>query len=331
MGHTEGCAGLAGVLRAIASLERGTILPTVGIETVNPKLKFKDWNLALPPGSIPWPSQGPRRASVNSFGFGGANAHVILEDAYHYMKERSIDGVHDTDIPASEQSPEEQTEPTVRPEEVDSCLVSGVEKTKKVFVFSARDQPGLQRIAKSLQSHFASVTENAKRKKAKPAYLDNIAYTLAARRSLFDYRSFVVSDSLENLSSQLSKSVPSFRRPSKLNGIVFVFTGQGAQWAGMGRELLSYPVFSDSIVRSSACLSSLGCSFDLLTEIQRTHGSSIDSPEYSQPICTAVQVAIVDLLKDWSISPRAVIGHSSGEIGMTDRRFPNPCIILLTA
>ncbi|KAG6366829.1 hypothetical protein INS49_001010 [Diaporthe citri] len=314
VGHTEGCAGLAGVLRAIASLERGTILPTVGIETVNPKLKFKDWNLALPPGSIPWPSQGPRRASVNSFGFGGANAHVILEDAYHYLKDRSIAGVHDTDIPASEQSPEEQTEPTVRPEEVDSCLVSGVEKTKKVFVFSSRDQPGLQRIAKSLQSHLTSVTQNARGKEAKPAYLDNIAYTLAARRSVFDYRSFVVSDSLENLSSQLSKSVPSFRRPSKLNGVVFVFTGQGAQWAGMGRELLSYPVFSDSIARSSACLSSLGCSFDLLTEIQRTHGSSIDSPEYSQPICTAVQVAIVDLLKDWSISPRAVIGHSSGEI-----------------
>ncbi|KAL2203578.1 ketoacyl-synt-domain-containing protein [Sarocladium strictum] len=307
VGHTEGCAGLAGVLRAIVSLEKGTLLPTVGVETVNPKLKFKDVNLALPPRCMPWPRSGARRVSVNSFGFGGANAHVILDDAYHYMKQRSIEGLHDTDIPTKTQTNDST---------IAGRSVPGEQKAKQVFVFSARDQPGLKRIAKSLQPHVETLSGTSQDKDAKLTYLHNLAYTLSTRRSLFDHRSFVVADSLEELCTQLSKSMlPQFRRSSKLNGNVFVFTGQGAQWAGMGKELLPhYPVFAESITRSAAILSSLGCKFDLLEEMNRTHGSSLDSADYSQPICAAVQVGIVDLLRSWGITPKAVIGHSSGEI-----------------
>ncbi|KAJ3942859.1 uncharacterized protein N0V96_007088 [Colletotrichum fioriniae] len=90
VGHTEGCSGLAGVLKSILCLEKGVLVPTAGVEKVNPKLKLAEWKLALPLENMAWPSQGQRRISVNSFGFGGANAHVILDDAYNYLRNRAM-------------------------------------------------------------------------------------------------------------------------------------------------------------------------------------------------------------------------------------------------
>ncbi|TLD10484.1 hypothetical protein PgNI_06632, partial [Pyricularia grisea] len=98
VGHTEGCAGLAGVFKAIMSLEHGIIVPTPFVETINPRLRFAEWNLKLPEATMPWPTPGPRRISVNSFGFGGANAHVILDDAYHYLKTNGLKGNHATSV-----------------------------------------------------------------------------------------------------------------------------------------------------------------------------------------------------------------------------------------
>lgn len=95
----------------------------------------------------------------------------------------------------------------------------------------------------------------------------------------------------------------------------FVFTGQGAQWAGMGRELLEYSVFKDSITRSDHYLREVGCTWSLEEEICRAKDSSrINFPEIAQPATTALQIALVDLLRSVGVQPAAVIGHSSGEI-----------------
>jgi acyl transferase domain-containing protein len=357
VGHTEGCAGIAGIFRAILSLENGLILPTVGIETVNPKLRFADWNLSLPQDVTPWPTKGLRRVSVNSFGFGGANAHVILDDAYHYLKEHGIQAAHSTLVTPALQPNEQNGVHTGVDghDSTSSCQkgtingtngssngntingnhanfgshgiqngttgTNGADHTtgiKRLLVYSARDENSLQ---KTIEIHkaYAAATEAEQQSKRSTTSISNIAYTLAQRRSIFDHRCFAVAESLAELKDQLQHGPLKHKRAYKPNGVIFVLTGQGAQWAGMGSELMSeFPVFAASMARSAACLESLGCSFDLLEEVSRpSNDSNIDSPEYSQPICTAVQVGLIDLLRGWSVIPKAVVGHSSGEIGMS--------------
>jgi acyl transferase domain-containing protein len=301
VGHTEGCAGLAGVFKAILSLERGIILPTAEVQILNPKLKLDDWNIALPQEPLAWPANRLRRISVNSFGFGGANAHVILDGAEQYLKERGLDGK------------------TSEASFADGVATTGVNGTpssakQKLFVLSTQDASGVARMAKTLGAYLGS-----KHNEPNAQYLSNFAYTLAFRRSELDHRTFAVADSIQDLAQKLSSPGTSLervvRRSSKYNRIAFIFTGQGAQWAGMGRQLYGeFDVFTESIARSSRCLQTLGCVFDLENELQRTGKSSIETAEYSQPICTAVQLASVDLLQQWGVLPGAVVGHSSGEI-----------------
>lgn len=342
MGHTEGCAGLAGVFRAILSLEHGQILPTYGVETINPKLRFDDWNLALPRALMPWPTQGLRRISVNSFGFGGANAHVILDDAYHFLKEHDIQAAHGTSAKTSlghnELNGKDHIVNGANGANGVAHNVNGNHHTsdgtngtngangingkngtsekirgKRLLVYSAREQKSLERTIEA-QKQFASSGV------LKDQELIDLAYTLAYKRSVFDHRSFAVASSWPELHEKLEQGPRKFKRgPSSKNGVVFVLTGQGAQWAGMGKELLStFPVFAASMERSAAQLRALGCCFDLLEEISNpVNDTNINSPEYSQPVCTAVQVGLTDLLRDWGIVPKAVVGHSSGEIGKT--------------
>ncbi|KAL9595035.1 MAG: hypothetical protein Q9219_006685 [cf. Caloplaca sp. 3 TL-2023] len=183
----------------------------------------------------------------------------------------------------------------------------------RLFIFSAADEHGINRAVAALREHLSSSSLSST--KYPYSYLQNLAYTLSEKRSKLPWRSSTTAHSVEelqeNLVSRLSKPVRSSTNPT----ISFIFTGQGAQWAGMGQELDIFTVFRRSLERSEMYLRGLSCSWSLLDELQKEGGSSdIDSPEKSQPICTAVQIALVDLLTDWGISPRAIVGHSSGEI-----------------
>lgn len=302
VGHTEGCSGLAGVFKALHCLEQGTLVPTAGFETLNPKLKLADWRLALPLENMKWPRPGLRRISVNSFGFGGANGHVILDDAYHYLKQRGLSGKHATVIHGDGNDSRIGTE------------LSASEKASRLFVFSAKDQPALQRVAVVQAGALAQqvIDDDPLRQQR---YAGDLAFTLAKRRTRHDFRSFAVANSIDSLRAELSKGLPKLKRSSKHNNVVFVFTGQGAQWPGMCRELLSTPVFRDSVQQTQEYLVDLGCSWNLVEELERIIDSKIDLPEYSQTLCTAVQIALVDMLKQWGVKPRATVGHSSGEIG----------------
>jgi acyl transferase domain-containing protein/NADPH:quinone reductase-like Zn-dependent oxidoreductase len=289
------------VFKAMLSLERGIILPTAEVQTLNPKLKLDDWNIALPQGPLEWPTNKLRRISVNSFGFGGANAHVILDGAAQYLEERGLEGKN---FNAS----------FCKVVATNGANGNPPSEKQKLFVLSSHDEAGVARTAKSLSAYLDS-----RHDEHHAQYLSNLAYTLAFRRSELDYRSFAVAGSIQDLAQKLASPSTSLqravRRSAKHNRIAFVFTGQGAQWAGMGRQLYGeFDVFTESITRSSRCLESLGCEFNLEEELQRTEMSKIETAEYSQPICTAVQVALVDLLRQWRVFPGAVVGHSSGEI-----------------
>ncbi|KAI1261177.1 PKSN polyketide synthase for alternapyrone biosynthesis [Xylariaceae sp. FL1019] len=302
VGHTEGCAGLAGVFKSILMLEKGMMAPTYGVEKVNPKLKLVDWHLTLPNEVVEWPTSGLRRISVNSFGFGGANAHVILDDAHHYLQQRGLVGRHNVHVRTAGSD-------SGFPGTPDSGRLYN--SSSKLLLFSGKDQASVKRVYQELAPWLPSEQAD----KHDTAFLNNLAYTLALRRSHLEHRTFAVANSIQELDEKLSKGLTAPIRTQQYgNNLVMVFTGQGAQWPAMGRELYDHPVFRQSLEDSNAWLESFGCKWSAIEELNKTTNTLINLPEYSQPLCTVVQVAMVDLLRSWKISPAATIGHSSGEI-----------------
>lgn len=220
---------------------------------------------------------------------------------------------------------------TLRSGSIDSAADSGFntpgsdelvyeELPARLYVWSSADQAGLQRTAVGLSRHLQDKSDNRKKLEYSGiddwrTYMPDLAYTLGSRRTILDHRSFAIASTMTELTKQLDAGTPKLRRSGKTDNTVFIFTGQGAQWATMGKALQSFGVFRDSLDRSQASLDSMGCSWSIIAELEMPDElSNINLPEYSQPLCTVLQLALVDLLRSWGISPRATVGHSSGEI-----------------
>ncbi|PNP38378.1 hypothetical protein TGAMA5MH_09736 [Trichoderma gamsii] len=269
IGHGEGASGLSSLIKAVLSLENETIPPQVNFSNPNPRIKWDKYNLRVPMEPTSWPKDRLQRVSVNCFGVGGANAHVIIDSAKSYISQKQA--VLDT--------------------------------SPHLLVFSAHQ-------GVSLKERAAAVFNYAKQHHAQ---LPNIAYTLGCRRDNLAQRAFAVCDGVNT--PELSPIVKP-KDPPRVN---FVFTGQGAQWAEMGSDLLpQYPIFRDAILAMDAALKKLPHppKWTIEEELMRpAEKSKIQQPEFSQPICTALQIGLVNLLKGWGITPAAVVGHSSGEMG----------------
>ncbi|KAI2466075.1 hypothetical protein F4781DRAFT_434797 [Annulohypoxylon bovei var. microspora] len=335
IGHLEAGAGIAGLVKAIYALEKAQIPPNIWFEKANPKLDLERWGLAVPTELLPWPTDKLRRASINSFGYGGTNAHCILDDAYHYLQDRGLIGRHNTatTVPGRriEHSPSVLMSPIT-----DTSFISsdgGSENgsvngrgssvseftdygespaTPQLLVWSSHEQSGISRTATSLQSY---LKEQPKLPVYELTFLKRLAYTLSSRRSKLSWSSFIVASSVDEAIKAIDIANKPLRPTQNLSA-VFVFTGQGAQWFGMGRELRAYRTYNNSLIEATAHLKSLGCDWDLLEELDASETESrINEPQISQPACTVVQVALVDLLKEWRILPSVTVGHSSGEIG----------------
>lgn len=307
VGHLEGASGIAGVIKAILVLEKAVIPPNANFERLNPAIDADFLRIKFPVEQTPWGAKGLRRASVNSFGFGGTNSHAILDDAFHYLRDHGLVGNH-----CSTQDPPCDETLGVTDIQSSEALTEVLEnRAPNIFVWSARDENVLRRLAADYQEYLSSL-------KIVPSqishFLGNLAYTLASRRTLFTWRSFLVGSTMSDLTHLEDRlSIP--QQATSTPSLGFVFTGQGAQWAGMGRDLLRYAVFERSLCECEEYMAELGCQWQLRHELFKDNAQSrINRPEYSQPICTAVQVAIVDLLASFAIYPRAVVGHSSGEI-----------------
>ena len=186
------------------------------------------------------------------------------------------------------------------------------ENRYRVFGWSSPEKSGIARI---LSKYKTFIQDQLEKDPKDPFFLDRLAYTLDQKRTKFSWRFNLVASSTEDLLAAIEKSSKQPTQVSKISELVFIFTGQGAQWFAMGRELLTIPVFHESIKESGRILSMLGCEWDLMTELEKDDKTTrINEAALSQPACTALQIALLELLDTWNIAPRAVIGHSSGEI-----------------
>ncbi|OQE15068.1 hypothetical protein PENFLA_c034G04575 [Penicillium flavigenum] len=291
IGHTEGTAGLAAVLKASLALQHAVIPPNLLLnELSSTVLPFYN-DLEILQVAKEWPQlphKSPRRASVNSFGFGGANAHAILEAFDARLLDRGHNGADGS-----------------------SAAVSP-------FNFSASSE-------KSLLANVAAYS----------AYLRNypdinmrdLSWTLNCRRSTLPVRLSVCASSPGELATRLDEAVASSAiTPSTQTGnirepkLLGVFTGQGAQWARMGAQLLeTSPMVSDCIARLDRYLQEIPTEhrpvWSLRDELLKDKSCSrIGEAAFSQPLCTAIQIALVQLLRAANLKLTAVVGHSSGEI-----------------
>ncbi|KAL6789095.1 fatty acid synthase S-acetyltransferase [Trichoderma sp. SZMC 28012] len=314
IGHLEGSSGLAGLIKTIMVLETGNIPPNIWMEKVNPKIPAKQWKLKFPTSNTPWPCSGLRRASINSFGYGGSNSHVILDDAYHYLQQHGLKCRHNT--VAGPSGPLNSVNGTHTNGDLHSgSPENGTDLTSaNLFLWSASDQKGIERVVKE----YSRFLRNDADKQRERAFLERLAYTLSTKRTSLPWKSFTVASSVDELVQEMDNSPLKPIRSSQEPNIGFIFTGQGAEWQGMGRALYSrYPIFADSLRAADVHLrESLGATWSLLDTFldddEKT--TRIHDPAISQPLSTALQVALVELLSSWGLAPSRVVGHSSGEI-----------------
>ncbi|KAF3768085.1 hypothetical protein M406DRAFT_80584 [Cryphonectria parasitica EP155] len=306
IGHLEAASGVAGLIKTILVLKKGQVPPHLDLETPKPSLKLDERRIKVPQELLPLAPKGhtgPQRASVNSFGYGGTNCHVVLEST-NGTRLNGVNGYHaDTNghFVNGHNGHHKQNGIFTQSSAYEGPLL---------FTLTAASETAANSAAKNLQEWLAkeSMSYDA---------LRNLSYTLNTRRSLLAWRSAFVASNQTDLSTELGqgKAIKSKAGISSIQ-TAFVFTGQGAQWYAMGRELMNgSSIFRQSLDLSDHILRSRGCKWSLLEELTKPEKESlVGRSEISQPATTAIQLALVDLLADIGIVPKAVVGHSSGEI-----------------
>ncbi|KAF3384468.1 Non-reducing polyketide synthase pyr2 [Penicillium rolfsii] len=296
IGHTEATAGLAGLIKASLCLQHGEITPNLLFSRPNPRITPYLTRLQVPTESVAWPALPPgvpRRASVNSFGFGGANVHAILES-------------YDPPSPSRRCSEGAAADALLLP-----------------FVVSAASELSLETGLQGLLQFLGHRPETN---------LMDLAQTLLTRRSCHKYRIVFIARSLDELrdkilheisctsSGQISAKIHRPVQPNRNSGILGIFTGQGAQWPQMGLDIIKSSTQAQIwMADMQKALDSLPQQyrpdFDLMTELAVPESDSrIHEVRISQVLRTAVQIVQTNLLRTLGVNFHTVIGHSSGEI-----------------
>ncbi|KIX01225.1 uncharacterized protein Z518_08950 [Rhinocladiella mackenziei CBS 650.93] len=329
LGHSESTSGLSGILSVVLSMERGLIPPVAALQTLKPEvsLAVDSGKIKIPRKVYTWPTGSVRRASVNSFGFGGTNAHVILE-GYSRPGDGDATGCYPTrtvpflnGLANGHEFHDQKSSPGYPNGLLNEHRQNGAETKTDIANISSvakDDEPLLFVItAKSKESLKANI-ENLRwwinKHEPSPDVLFSLSRTLATRRSAFNWRASIVGKAKSDIITSMSST--RLTKTSSNPKTIFLFTGQGAQYAAMGRELLHLnTTFSYSLQKSQEILRNLGASWDLMDELRKPEWESrINSSQLSQPATTAIQIALVSLLAQLGVHPVAVLGHSSGEV-----------------
>lgn len=298
LGHTEAASGIAALIKVVLAMEKGQIPPNVNFDKPNPKLKLDEWGLKVVTELESWPAADgeTRRASINNFGYGGTNSHIILEDARSFL-------------PKS-------------PARIKMSNAVGLKS--EVFVLYGRDEQACQRMLSAVKEYLQARISSTQDPES---LILNLAWTLGMHRTRFPSgwvsTHMVQWSGNENVLEQVIQCLDAAQfKPVRLPGdkvprIGMVFTGQGAQWHAMGRELIeAYPLFRSTLQEAESYLDEFGADWSLTEELMRDAATTrVNQTALSIPICVAVQIALVRLLSSWGIEPTAVTSHSSGEIG----------------
>ncbi|KAK7959439.1 Compactin diketide synthase [Apiospora aurea] len=307
VGHTEPVSGLAAIIKTTFALKNRVIPPNLNFEKANPEIDLQGWHLRVPTAPLPWPQDKLLRASINNFGYGGTNGHLILEP---YPSPSALqngsnglgngyNGVHNGVTNGNGIANGSSNGTHNGNGHADTTR-------SQVFLLSAKDSVACQ----TMMDVFATHVE-----KTEPS-VEDLAYTLANRRSIHSWVTAVRAQTIEELAKRLRDPLVKPSSTSKRPRLAFVFNGQGAQWHAMGRELIdAYPVFGQSVREADKALREYGASWSLIDELMRDASTTrVADINLSQPVSVAVQLCLVDLLASWGVSPTAVTSHSSGEI-----------------
>ncbi|KXH45471.1 hypothetical protein CNYM01_00860 [Colletotrichum nymphaeae SA-01] len=307
IGHTEGCAGLAGVIKVLLMLKHQTVPPNMLFNQLNPKIApyYGPGALEIATKAMTWPARPagtPMRASVNSFGFGGTNAHAIIEAL--------------PEVAEDQEQKQQLSDGAIGP-----------------LLFSAQSGPALLRNVQAYWNYAKTHVESLDLRDLsrilqthRSTHRVPTFFTGATRQDVLDAMARFVTSHAGKAKSGDIGSVPRLINPAEAPGILGVFTGQGAQWATMSRGLMAAsPVFRRSLEACDAVLQhdlpqghGHAPTWSLIEELCKDADTSrLGEAELAQPLCTALQIAQVDIITASGIRLDAVVGHSSGEIAAT--------------
>jgi acyl transferase domain-containing protein len=290
IGHLEGAAGIAGFIKATLTAQHGLVPPNLHFHEPNPEIDWENLKLVVPTQPTPLDSADhPRIVGVNSFGAGGTNAHVVLQE------------------------PDEHVHRRIR-ETANQTLTSSATASDTLYLISAGSRDALKVLARS-HADFLETTARS---------FDDVAFSAFARRSHYEHTLAVVgrnsSEVVDKLrrfaegqvdSTTLTRTVSHKRRPK----LAFVFSGQGGQWPRMGLNLMKRePIFRKWMETIDLLFLRLA-GWSLLTELRREEAhSKINDTVVVQAAVMAIQISLVKLYEHYGIRPAGIVGHSIGEV-----------------
>ncbi|MDD2723244.1 MAG: type I polyketide synthase [Methylovulum sp.] len=291
LGHLESASGVAGLAKALNCLKHRAIPATISAKKPNPNIKFADWNIRVVTDTLPLKAQGELTIGINSFGFGGANAHVIL-----------------------------QSPPTPKPLKKSPGQLSSTPALP--LILSAKDQPALQQSAQELADFIAENPGRPFYDLAHSAFFNRerhphgiAVFAATPEEAIQQFKHFANQQSPPDKNQATAPRAYKGTHLADAKGPAFVYSGNGCQWQGMGKQLLEQsPVFRRAVSDVDALFQNYA-DFSLLDELAGRNGAGrYQRTEIAQPALFALQVGITEVLREHGFQAAAVIGHSVGEV-----------------
>jgi acyl transferase domain-containing protein/NAD(P)-dependent dehydrogenase (short-subunit alcohol dehydrogenase family)/acyl carrier protein len=285
VGHTEAAAGMVGLIKVVLALQHREIPANLHFDEPNPQIPWDTLPVRVPTDLTPWEAEGKMRAAgISSFGFSGTNVHVVIEEAPAGKVAPALGAIDAPTVPAISARP------------------------YHLLAISAKSAVALRALAADFQQRILAADTDE---------LAAVCHTAATGRAHFPHRLALVAADSETMAADLlrfatGERVAGSARPSGTAEVAFLFTGQGAQYAGMGQALYeSQPLFRQTL---DTCAEILRPALPKpLVEVLFGDADALNQTRYAQPALFALEYALYQVWSAWGIEPAVVMGHSLGE------------------